>query len=343
MVDSSHLFPSNPLFHEALQEIGRERGYEHAFLDEGPYMRLLIQSYFHKAAYRILGRRPLTYWAFNRALMAQTLRFKPDLILIVKGAYVSPRALQKIKEKSNAVLINYATDDPFNPKMNTPALVRSIPLYDLYVSTKRAIMQDIQRAGCPNVAYVPFAYKPSVHFPEKPQTDDERHRFASDIVFIGGCDADRAPLFRTFIEALPEVRLALYGGRWKWHRGFGAHYRGVVTGRDFRMALGGAKIALNIVRRSNRDGHVMRSFEVPACGAFMLAERTDEHLELFEENKDAAYFSSPEELVEKSSYYLRHDSERERIAANGHKTVTNGKHTYKERLARILKSAGLPD
>ena len=105
------------------------------------------------------------------------------------------------------------------------------------------------------------------------------------------------------------------------------------------MALSGAKIAPCLVRRANRDGHVMRSFEVPACCTFMLAERTEEHLELFEEGKEAAYFSSPEQLVEKVRYYLTQEKERKRMAEAAYRKVTSGKHTYKDRLENILQAA----
>jgi spore maturation protein CgeB len=93
------------------------------------------------------------------------------------------------------------------------------------------------------------------------------------------------------------------------------------------------------VRRANRDDHVMRTFEIPACGAFMLTERTDTHLELFEEDREAAYFSSADELVSKVLYYLRHDSERMRISEAGYKKLSNGRHTYGDRLAQIIETA----
>jgi spore maturation protein CgeB len=105
------------------------------------------------------------------------------------------------------------------------------------------------------------------------------------------------------------------------------------------MALGGAKIGVNLIRRETRDDHVMRTFEGPACGAFMLNERTDEHLELFEEGTEATYFASPEELVDKVRYYLAHDSERERIRAAGHAKIVASSHTYKNRLIEILQAA----
>jgi hypothetical protein len=63
-----------------------------------------------------------------------------------------------------------------------------------------------------------------------------------------------------------------------------------------------------------------RIFEGMACGKMVLTDRLPEgtHLEqLFEDGKDIVYYDSIEDAVAKAKYYLEHDDERKRIAANG--------------------------
>ncbi len=335
LVDTTLYEPATPLFLDALRELGCD----YRFVDEAAFTRPLERSLLHKVGYRVLHRRPLTSWRFNRVLLSEARRFRPQLVLAVKAPYIMPSTLRRIKRETGARLVNYATDDPFNPANTTPDLLGGIPCYDLYACTKRAIMEDVRRAGCDNVAYVPFGYNPSVHFPEAPATPAERESFRSDVVLVGGADPDRLP----YVEALARLdglSLALYGGYWSRHPRLRPYARGFARGRDYRLALGGAKIALCLVRRANRDGHAMRSFEIPACGAFMLAERTEEHRELFREGLEAAFFGSAEELCEKVRYYLAHDDERVRIARAGHKRIATGGHTYCHRLAQIVRFAG---
>jgi spore maturation protein CgeB len=320
-------------FRQALQALGCD----YALVDEWKYVRSLATSFGQKAVYHLLGR-PLTYWQFNRDLAKTARRFEPEVVLCVKGAYIAPHTLAQIKQHTQAILVNYATDDPFNPVTATGDLLAGIRYYDLYACTKRAIMNDVRRAGCAQVAFVPFGYEPGLHFIERPGTPEQEQQFGSDVVFIGGADADRLPIFEQIARA-SQTTVRLYGGFWDRHDGTRHFYRGMALGRDYRLALGGAKIALGLVRRANRDGHAMRTFEIPACGAFMLAERTDEHLEFFEEDKEAGYFGSNEELLEKTQYYLKHDAERQRMAEAAQTRLRQGHHTYRDRLLTILEAA----
>jgi spore maturation protein CgeB len=258
---------------------------------------------------------------------------------VAKGASIAPETLAKIKAETGATLINYATDDPFNSSVSTRELIESISLFDIYACTKLAIMDDVAKAGSPNVAYVRFGYKPEVHFPEAPANEEERGKFESDVVFIGGCDADRARLFNALVREIPSLKLALYGGHWNRWSSLRRYWHGFAIGRDFRLALYGTKIAINLVRRANRDDHVMRTFEIPACGSFMLAERTATHEQLFREGHEAVLFSSVHEAVEQIKFFLPRASQRSQIARAGMRRILDGQYSYSDRLAELVRTA----
>lgn len=340
LLDSSSLYPANPLFAEPLAQLAHRNGFQHEIFDEGSFTKALASSIPHRVFYKVFGRRPATYWMMNQSFLDVSRSFRPNVVVIAKGMYLSPATLRTVKAETGAVLINYATDDPFNRAVNSSDLVNSIPLYDFYACTKTSIREDVQRAGCVNAVYVPFGYKPDVHFPEAAASSVERDKFSCDVAFIGGCDSDRLPIIRELLRAIPDLKLRLYGGFWHRYRVFRKYYGGWVFGREYRLALGGAKIALNLVRRANRDGHVMRTFEIPACGAFMLTDRTDEQREFLDEDKETVFFSCVTEMIEKIRYFLNRDSERQTIAEAGYARITRGRNTYRDRLEIILRLVG---
>jgi spore maturation protein CgeB len=330
LVDTSLYAPASPLFLQAI----RESGLEHSFFDEGQYLAPLTKSVVHKIARRLLGR-PLTAVALNRDLLEQCREFRPHIVLIVKGSYIRAKTLADIKKVTGVKLINFATDDPFNPVNSTRDLLECIPQYDLYVCTKKAIMPEVLQAGAKRVQFVPFGYHPAFHFPEVAVTAEERAKFACDVAFIGGADKDRLDFVRA-LSRMPNLKMNLYGGYWETIPETRTFARGSVLGRDYRLAITGAKIVIGLVRRANRDGHAMRTFEIPACRGFMLAERTQEHLEFFREGEQVEFFGSIPELVEKVRYYVDHSDEREQIARAGYEAVTSGQDTYADRLRQII-------
>ncbi len=77
--------------------------------------------------------------------------------------------------------------------------------------------------------------------------------------------------------------------------------------------------------------------EIPACKGFMMAESTEEHKRLFEENVEAVYFANNDELLKKVNYYLLHDDQRISIAKNGHKRCLQSEYSYDDMVNNILK------
>ncbi len=82
-------------------------------------------------------------------------------------------------------------------------------------------------------------------------------------------------------------------------------------------AINGMGIALHFLRRENRDEQDSRTFEIPACGAFMLAERSPKHEAFFRDGEEAVFFDSDDDLLEKVKYYLTRPEQTKQIAAAG--------------------------
>jgi spore maturation protein CgeB len=70
----------------------------------------------------------------------------------------------------------------------------------------------------------------------------------------------------------------------------------------------------------------------------MLAERTSEHLEMFEEGEEAEFFDSHAELIEKVKFYLKNEPERRRIAQAGRERCLRSGYSNHERLKEIMRN-----
>ena len=91
-----------------------------------------------------------------------------------------------------------------------------------------------------------------------------------------------------------------------------------------------------MLRKINRDLQTDRSIEIPACGGFLLAERSNEHERLFSDGKEAVFFNNKEDLLEKIKYFLAHNQERQRIAAAGQIKCKTKNYSHDGRMEFML-------
>jgi spore maturation protein CgeB len=82
----------------------------------------------------------------------------------------------------------------------------------------------------------------------------------------------------------------------------------------------------------------MRSFEIPALGSFLLAERTPEHAALFREGEEAEFFSSVEECASKIRIYLADKPRRAAVARAGQRRCLEN-YSMTEAISRALDQA----
>lgn len=97
-----------------------------------------------------------------------------------------------------------------------------------------------------------------------------------------------------------------------------------------------SKINLNMTTKPIQTGLPLRIFDIMGCGGFCMTNFQAEIPEYFEIGIDLEVYSSLEELVDKCSYYLTHEEERQKIALNGYRKVKE-QHTYVNRMVEIIK------
>jgi len=290
-----------------------------------------------QVGWRLGGRRPVALKAFARSLEEAVDAFAPDMLLATGIAPLERDTLEQVASRG-ITTANYLTDDPWNPSHVAPWFLRALPAYQTVFSPRHANLNDLERLGGPVVRYLPFAYSPHVHYPERAPDEDRRQRFAADVAFAGGADDDRVAAVAPLMEA--GLSVGLYGGYWDRYRQTRAMARGFVDAPGLRHAIAEAGIALGLVRRANRDGHAMRSFEMAAMGACMLVEDTPEHRDLFGEDLETVkYFGAGTNPTASVRWLLAHETERRRLGEAVRVRTTAGRHTYADRLATIVEEA----
>lgn len=264
-----------------------------------------------------------------------------DILWVDKGRQLRPKALTAFaRRQKNCRLVNYSPDDMFNPANQTARYCAAFGIYDLFVTTKSYNVDEFKAAGASDVFFVGNAYEPTIHRPVK-LNEEEQKRWSCDVCFVGDCEPERERSIARLAEA--GVKLGLFG---PWAH-LAAQYNNVVCHKGFfaddayAKVLQSGKIGLGFLRKVNRDLQTTRSIELPACGVFMLAERTEEHQSLFEEGREAEFFASDEELIEKVLFYLANNSLREKIATAGRQRCLESGYSNMERLRSVLNYISL--
>jgi len=282
-------------------------------------------------------------------LLAQVEISRPDVLLIWLGASVVPKTLQAIKQRANCILASYVHDDPFAHRVHrlSPAhhrwywraFLEGLPIYDLALFSKELNVDDAYRFGARKAAVLRQFFVPEVHRPRS-LTAEERCRFACDVAFAGHYEPDRrVEYIRSLVEA--GLKVNLYTGG-LWERAYLDHmpptFRRLarVGGEEYAKALVGAGMCLCFVSKINRDQYTTRCFEIPACGRLLLSERTEALLRLFEEDQEAVFFSTPEELTKKALWLRDHPQEIERIAQAGRRRLLTDGHSVYDRMRELL-------
>lgn len=313
----------------------------------------LCATWFQRQAQRRLQRGSVID-LINQRIISAAKAFRPDLVWAEKQEYLEVATLDELR-KLGSRLVHFTPDPYFSLSWKRTALMdRAMGGFDVLVYCKayeRAAYEDLGRP----LVYMPLGYSDEVH---RPMPHDDP-RWSCDIGFLGGWEPRRERLLHRVAATGEDLKVwgfawgFLQDGRWslrrhlvlrqlagkdsfQFHRDplIAAAYQGdEVYGDDYARALSGARIGLGFLRTVCDDQHTTRTFEIPACGSMLLADRTEEHENFFLEGKEAEFFSTTEEMLDKLGFYSKNESSRQKVASAGLNRCRQSGYAYINRMA----------
>jgi spore maturation protein CgeB len=277
---------------------------------------------------RVIGRLMAGFatTAYRDEIRKQADINNADFFLTVKGSYVDPDLAKHLRSRG-VLTINFYPDFTF---AHADLANEFQKLYDFFVTTKPYQVDYLNNLiGAEQVRYIPHGYSPLCH--RRRGLGNDADAFDYDVTYVGNASPYKAELLSQLTEGLHGLNLVLAGHGWDAM----AKRFPLASWRHIGQANG--DVYARLVERSRinlafhfgpagpegwHDSVSTRTFEIPACGGFMLHIDNEEVRDFFVDRREVALFTSPQNAVEQIRYYLDHPSERMEIARQGYERCT---------------------
>jgi spore maturation protein CgeB len=312
----------------------RRSGWEVGELDP---MRYMPQSATMSARITAKLFRPIFRQSLNAAILREAKKLNPSVVFIYKGPGVYASTVSTIRHQRHFTAMYYPDVSLYTHGSEIP---KCVPHYDIIFTSKSWGVTDLLNLGASDVSVVLHGFDTDtlVGLPQNPDITT----YDCDASFIGTWSPWKEKLLSELKAALPALDLKIYGSL--WDRATSKHLKTciqfkTVEGHAYISTMRRSKINIAILSESRHgashgDTTTSRTFNIPAAGAFMLHQRTDELLSCFKEGDEVAAFANSSELVEKTALYLQHNDQRLRIMEAGRRRALT-EHTSDHRAAKI--------
>jgi hypothetical protein len=302
----------------------RRAGWDVSVVPEWEYVPVKWRSVGMRALARLIRR--FAAHEFNRELLIQADRQRPEFLLVFKGPFVSPTTLDQLRKIGLRTYCFYPDNSFF---AHGPRIPRALPNYDWVFTAKSFGVEDMRnRLGVTRASVLLHGFDPDLHRPI-PLTVSDAAVYGCDVSFIGTWSPKKEKLLTALKRNRPATHLRIWGEQWHKARAgelreaIGGHE---VVGEQYVRAIRASRINIAILSEqrtgaSSGDRITSRTFHIPAAGGFMLHERTEEVTARFREDVDCACFSDASELTEKVDAYLSNDERRAWVAESGRELV----------------------
>ena len=264
---------------------------------------------------------------------------RPDFTLVLKGEVLLPETVERLRNLTNGPVVQWCGDDP----SWFPNIIGAAHLYDRFYLADPTYAPVLEPRGV-RARFLPHAVHPAAWAGHDADAEPV------DVIFVGDArhNMGHLPANRSRVDILEAVarsgvNLAVWGRGWEKlepsYRVREAH-RGLtlLPAAAVARAYRSAKVVLNIHHAQMREGPNMRTFEIPAAGAFQLTDYKSRMDDLFEVGTELAVYDDSSDVVSAIERYLNDEPGRRAITEAGKRRVERD-HTYAVRMGQLIKEA----
>lgn len=299
--------------------------------------------------------------AMNKKLLRVVNEQKPDLCFFYLFTdEIFPDTIEKIT-MSGITTYNWFADDHWRWSIFSRHYA---PKFTWVSTTDSQAIVKYHGIGYKNIIHTQWGCNQYLYHPQN-KLADSKYKF--DISFVGSPYGEREAIVRNLKN--DKIQVSCFGAGWSIGRISQPQMLEVFESSkinlNFTKSSGGLDLkSLSKIFLQRRNGKIRlehpklwpdntrsfmgrwrdqikgRTFEVPACGGFLLSGYADNIYDYFRPDKEMVFFGCASELREKINFYLTHDIEREKIRIAGFQRVVR-EHTYEARFKDLFKTMGL--
>lgn len=271
----------------------------------------------------------------RQGLSHALMTFWPDVVLFISAFFMTAAQFTLLRQRKFRIVILH-TESPYQ---DDEQLMRG-DLADLNLLNDPQNLEKFRELG--PAEYQHHCYRPSVHHPRAEPLNPE---LASDLCFIGTAFESRIRFFEAM--NLDGLDVLIAGNDWgkipetspvAKFVGCGIGNPDCVDNEQTAELYRNARMGLNLYRVESEEdwggqGLAMgpREVEMAACGLPFLRDPRPEGDEVL---RMLPRFSGPEDASEQLRWWLAHDREREKIAAQAREAIAD--RTFADSARRLL-------
>lgn len=277
------------------------------------------------------------------ARICASLGDPPDIVWVDSGELLGIDCIRLLKS-TGASTVLYNHDDPTGPRdgQRFASLRNAISAYDVCVVVRDENIDEFRALGASQILRVDRSYDEVMHAPFADPADIAPE-FRSEVAFIGTWMRNEQR-DRFIVDLINRgIPVSVWGARWGlspfWPM-LRPYYRGGnLSGRDYVAAIQGSKVCIGLLSSGNRDLHTTRTMEIPYAGGLLCAQRTHEHMAMFEDGREAVFWDNADECAHWCRTLLANGAQRESIRQAGMRRVRANGVGNETICAHVLETA----